>query len=110
MENVEQHSDQLRNYGRDILGTIDNIKMIHSAANLAGCTFSLYMDGVHATDLSVMLDTHGVAVRAGHHCVQPFHRKLGIDATFRATCYIYNEENDLDTFKDSLEKTLEVLL
>lgn len=110
MENVEQHSDKLRNYGRDILGKIDNIKMIHSNANFAGCTFSLYMDGVHATDLSVMLDTHGVAVRAGHHCVQPFHRKLGIDATFRASCYIYNEENDLDNFKESLEKSLEVLL
>ena len=110
MENVEQHSDKLRNYGRDILGKIDNIKMIHSNANFAGCTFSLYIDGVHATDLSVMLDTHGVAVRAGHHCVQPFHRKLGIDATFRASCYIYNEENDLDNFKESLEKSLEVLL
>ena len=110
MENVEQHSDKLRNYGRDILGKIDNIKMIHSNANFAGCTFSLYIDGVHATDISVMLDTHGVAVRAGHHCVQPFHRKLGIDATFRASCYIYNEENDLDNFKESLEKSLEVLL
>ena len=110
MKNVEQHSDQLRDYGRDILEKIDNIKIIHSTAKLAGCTFSLYMDGVHATDLSVMLDTHGVAVRAGHHCVQPFHRKLDIDATFRATCYIYNEENDLDIFKNSLEKSLEVLL
>ena len=110
MENVEQHSDKLRNYGRDILEKIDNIKMIHSNANFAGCTFSLYIDGVHATDISVMLDTHGVAVRAGHHCVQPFHRKLGIDATFRASCYIYNEENDLDNFKESLEKSLEVLL
>ena len=110
MEKVEQHSDQLRSYGKDILDKIDNIKMIHSNAKLAGCTFSLYMDEVHATDLSVMLDTYGVAVRAGHHCVQPFHRKLGIDATFRASCYIYNDENDLDIFKKSLAKTLEVLL
>ena len=69
----------------------------------------MYLDGVHATDLSVMLDTYGVSVRAGHHCVQPFHRKMGIDATFRATCYIYNDEKDLDIFKIGLEKSLEIL-
>jgi len=110
MDNVEKHSDQLRNYGKELLEKIDGLKIIHSKAKQAGCTFSLYMEGVHATDLSVMLDTYGVAVRAGHHCVQPFHRKLGIDATFRATCYIYNEEKDLDNFKSSLDKSLEILI
>tara|TARA_B100000586_G_scaffold242431_1_gene196289 strand:+ start:2178 stop:3401 length:1224 start_codon:yes stop_codon:yes gene_type:complete len=110
MDNVEKHSDQLRNYGKELLKGIDGVKIIHSKGSRAGCTFSLYMKGVHATDLSVMLDTYGVAVRAGHHCVQPFHRKLGIDATFRVTCYIYNDERDLDNFKVSLEKSLEVLI
>ena len=110
MDNVEKHSDQLRAYGKELLKEIDAVKIIHSKGEKAGCTFSLYMEGVHATDLSVMLDTFGIAVRAGHHCVQPFHRKLGIDATFRATCYIYNQEKDLDNFKASLEKSLEVLI
>ena len=110
MDNVEKHSDQLRAYGKELLEEIDGVKIIHSKGEKAGCTFSLYIEGVHATDLSIMLDTYGIAVRAGHHCVQPFHRKLGIDATFRATCYIYNQEKDLDNFKASLEKSLEVLI
>lgn len=110
MDNVEKHSDQLRAYGKELLKEIDAVNIIHSKGEKAGCTFSLYIEGVHATDLSIMLDTYGIAVRAGHHCVQPFHRKLGIDATFRATCYIYNQEKDLDNFKASLEKSLEVLI
>jgi cysteine desulfurase/selenocysteine lyase len=110
MDNVENHSDQLRNYGIKLLEQIKDLNIIHSRADQAGSTFSLYMEGVHATDLSVMLDTYGVAVRAGHHCVQPFHRKLGVDATFRATCYVYNQESDLDNLKDSIEKSLEILV
>ena len=110
MDNVEKHSDQLRAYGKELLKEIDAVKIIHSKGEKAGCTFSLYIEGVHATDLSIMLDTYGIAVRAGHHCVQPFHRKLGIDATLRATCYIYNQEKDLDNFKASLAKSLEVLI
>lgn len=109
MDNVEKHSDELRNYGKELIRNIEGINLIHSTASKAGCTFSMYMDGVHATDLSVMLDTYGIAVRAGHHCVQPFHRKMGIDATFRATCYIYNDEKDLDSLKTGLEKSLEIL-
>ena len=81
MENVQNHSDELREYGKEIFADIDKINIIHSSAEKAGCTFGMYVDNVHATDLSLMLDTHGVAVRSGHHCVQPFHRKLGIDAT-----------------------------
>ncbi len=109
MENVEKHSDELRSYGKDLISNIEGINLIHSTAPKAGCTFSMYLDEVHATDLSVMLDTYGVSVRAGHHCVQPFHRKMGIDATFRATCYIYNDEKDLDILKIGLEKSLEIL-
>ena len=79
MSEVEKHSDELREYGMKVLLDIDGVNVIHSQETIAGCTFGMYVDGVHAADLSLMLDTHGVAVRAGHHCVQPFHRKLGID-------------------------------
>ena len=87
----------------------DRINIIHSSAEKAGCTFGMYVDNVHATDLSLMLDTHGVAVRSGHHCVQPFHRKLGIDATIRATAYVYNDKNGLDVFKSALIDSIEML-
>ena len=109
MSEVEKHSDELREYGRKVLLDIDGVNVIHSQETIAGCTFGMYVDGVHAADLSLMLDTHGVAVRAGHHCVQPFHRKLGIDATIRSTAYIYNDKEDIDTLKSALISSVEML-
>ena len=109
MSAVEKHSDELREYGRKVLLDIDGVNVIHSQETIAGCTFGMYVDGVHAADLSLMLDTHGVAVRAGHHCVQPFHRKLGIDATIRSTAYIYNDKEDIDTLKSALISSVEML-
>ena len=109
MSEVEKHSDELREYGRKVLLDIDGVNVIHSQETIAGCTFGMYVDGVHAADLSLMLDTHGVAVRAGHHCVQPFHRKLGIDATIRSTAYIYNDKEDIDTLKSALISSVEIL-
>ena len=109
MSEVEKHSDELREYGRKVLQDIDGVNVIHSQETIAGCTFGMYVDGVHAADLSLMLDTHGVAVRAGHHCVQPFHRKLGIDATIRSTAYIYNDKEDIDTLKSALISSVEML-
>ena len=109
MSEVEKHSDELREYGRKVLLDIDGVNVIHAKQDIAGCTFGMYVDGVHAADLSLMLDTHGVAVRAGHHCVQPFHRKLGIDATIRSTAYIYNDKEDIDTLKSALISSVEML-
>ena len=74
MNSVQKHSDDLREYAKNKLENIDGLNIIHTNSRLAGCTFAMSVDGVHATDVSLMLDTFGVAVRAGHHCVQPFHR------------------------------------
>ena len=109
MEKVSQHSDNLRKYAQNIFSDLERVNIIHTNEEFAGCTFSMHVDQIHATDISLMLDTYGVAVRAGHHCVQPYHRKLGIDATFRATGYIYNDENDLDVFKDALLSSIAML-
>ena len=109
MKNVEKHSDQLRLYAKNKLENIDRLNIVHTNSNLAGCTFAMSVEGVHATDVSLMLDTFGVAVRAGHHCVQPFHRKLNLDATFRATGYIYNDEEDFDILSNTIEESIKLL-
>ena len=109
MKNVEKHSDDLRLYAKNKLENIDRLNIIHTNSNLAGCTFAMSVEGVHATDVSLMLDTFGVAVRAGHHCVQPFHRKLNLDATFRATGYIYNDEEDFDILSSAIEESIKIL-
>ena len=109
MNNVQKHSDDLREYAKNKLENIDGLNIIHTNSRLAGCTFAMSVDGVHATDVSLMLDTFGVAVRAGHHCVQPFHRKLNLDATFRATGYIYNDEEDFDILSNAIEESIKLL-
>ena len=109
MKNVEKHSDDLRLYAKNKLENIDRLNIVHTNSNLAGCTFAMSVEGVHATDVSLMLDTYGVAVRAGHHCVQPFHRKLNLDATFRATGYIYNDEEDFDILSSAIVESIKIL-
>ena len=109
MKNVEKHSDELRLYAKNKLENIDRLNIVHTNSNLAGCTFAMSVEGIHATDVSLMLDTFGVAVRAGHHCVQPFHRKLNLDATFRATGYIYNDEEDFDILSSAIEESIKIL-
>ena len=109
MISVQKHSDDLREYAKNKLENIDGLNIIHTNSKLAGCTFAMSVDGVHATDVSLMLDTFGVAVRAGHHCVQPFHRKLNLDATFRATGYIYNDEEDFDILSNAIEESIKLL-
>ena len=109
MKNVEKHSDDLRLYAKNKLENIDRLNIVHTNSNVAGCTFAMSVEGVHATDVSLMLDTFGVAVRAGHHCVQPFHRKLNLDATFRATGYIYNDEEDFDILSNTIEESIKLL-
>ena len=109
MNEVQQHSDSLREYAKNKLENIDGLNIIHSLSKNAGCTFAMSIERAHAADVSLMLDTYGVAVRAGHHCVQPFHRKLNLDATFRATGYIYNDEEDFDILANAIEDSMKML-
>ena len=69
-----------------------------SADDLAhrGGTVAFVVDGVHAHDVGQVLDDAGVAVRVGHHCAWPLHRRLGLQATVRASTHVYSTEDDVD--------------
>ena len=69
---------------------------------------SFTFDGVHPHDVSQILDADGVAVRAGHHCAMPLHEKFGINATSRASFYIYNTEKDIDLMIEGLYRVKEI--
>lgn len=64
------------------------------------------VEGLHATDVSTLLDMSGVAVRSGHHCAQPLHRELGVPASARASAYIYNTTMEIDVFVEVLGDTI----
>lgn len=67
------------------------------------------VDGVHSSDLATMLDLEGVAVRSGHHCAQPLHRELGVASSARASLYVYNTVEEIDTFVDALKGAVDLL-
>jgi cysteine desulfurase/selenocysteine lyase len=74
------------------------------AAQRAGLV-SFTVKGVHAHDLAQGLDAAGVAVRAGHHCTMPLHDRLGIAASLRASFYLYNSIEEVDTLAVAVEQT-----
>lgn len=63
---------------------------------------AVVVDGVHAHDVGQVLDDAGIAVRVGHHCTQPLHRHFGIASSTRASCHVYNTEDDVDAFVEAL--------
>jgi cysteine desulfurase/selenocysteine lyase len=68
-----------------------------------GGVLSFAYRDLHPHDISQVLDTHAVCVRAGHHCAKPLMRILGVGATARASVYLYNDEADIDALGDALE-------
>jgi cysteine desulfurase / selenocysteine lyase len=58
---------------------------------------------VHPHDVATILNEHGIAIRAGHHCAQPLMRRLGVPATTRASCHLYNTTDELDRLAEALE-------
>lgn len=65
------------------------------------------VNGVHAQDLSTFLDQSGIAIRSGHHCTQPLHRLLNVTSTARASLYLYNTLDEIDTFIKALKETID---
>lgn len=105
MDNVHAHEVELVRYALDALASVSGLRVFGpSDPARRGGVVSFWMDDVHPHDLATIIDTEGVCVRAGHHCAQPLMRRYGIPATTRASFYIYNTTEDVDTLVRSLDK------
>ena len=105
MEAVREHEVSLTAYAlRTLYDRYGDDITIHGPAEPAsrGGVLSMSYRDVHPHDLSQVLDQHGVCVRAGHHCAKPLMRVLGVNATARASLYIYNDESDIDVLAGAL--------
>ena len=71
---------------------------------------SFVIEGIHPHDIGTVLDRHGVAVRAGHHCAQPLMKRLGVPATARASFALYNTEADVDALVRGVNAVREVFV
>lgn len=110
MENVRQHEVELTAYALRILHERlgDKLRLIGPAEPAArGGVLSFELVGVHAHDVSQMLDERAVCIRPGHHCAKPLMKEFGVNATARASFYVYNDTDDVDALADALEAAAE---
>ena len=103
IENIAKHEAELTKYGEDVLRKNNSVKLVGNPKN-KGSVLSFTLDGIHAHDIATILDEDGVAIRAGHHCCQILHDKLGLSATARASLGVYNTKDDLDKLNESINK------
>ncbi len=101
MENVIKHEKELIEYGQELLRKNNSVKLIGNTKK-KGAVLSFTIDGVHPHDIATILDEDGVAIRAGHHCCQILHDKLGLTSSARASLGIYNTKDDLDKLNLSI--------
>ena len=105
MDAVREHEIRLTAYAlRTLHERVGDALTIHgpSEPDQRGGVLSLAIEGVHAHDVSQVMDEHGVCVRPGHHCAKPLMRQLGVNATARASLYVYNDTDDVDALADAL--------
>lgn len=103
MDRIHEHEKQLGSRCDQGLRAIPGVRVIGPAAEFKGGINSFVVDGVHAHDVSQFLDSRGVAVRAGHHCTMPLHDAVGITASARASCYLYNTDDEVDQFLQAVD-------
>ena len=104
-EAVAAHEAGLVEHGLETLGAVPGLTLFGPSDPTGRiAVFSFELEGVHPHDVATILDADHIAVRAGHHCTQPLMRRLGVPATTRASCWVYNTSEDIDRLAAGLEK------
>ena len=97
------HEENLRDYAHERLRQINSLRIFGDAKE-KGAIISFELEGIHAHDVSMVIDRAGVAVRAGTHCAQPLLKRFGVTSTCRASFAMYNTRDEIDVLADALEK------
>jgi len=105
---IRAHEQQITSYAIDRLSELPGVKVYGPAAAYKGGVIAFTMQGVHPHDVAQILDSDGVAVRAGHHCAMPLHQKYNLPATTRASFYLYNSTGEVDQLIASLQKVYQL--
>jgi len=108
MENVRAHEDLLAEYAYDQLTDLGGIEIYGPPGDQRGGLVAFNVEGVHAHDLSSILNDYGIAIRAGDHCTQPLHDKLGAAASARASFYVYNTVEEVDALVNAVAEAKEL--
>ena len=98
-----EHEKEILEYGLEEIRKNNSVNIIGNPKN-RGSIISFTIKGIHPHDIATILDEDGVAIRAGHHCCQILHEKMGISASARASLGIYNTKDDIDVLSDAIKK------
>jgi len=106
MRNVQAHEEAVTGYALEGLATITGLKVLgpQSPRNRGGA-ISFEIEGIHPHDVSQVLDSRGIAVRAGHHCAKPAHKRFGVQSSTRASSYLYTTPSEINALVEGLEYT-----
>ena len=108
MEDIAAHERELTAYALEQMQRIDGLRIAGPlTADNRGGAIAFTVEGVHPHDLGQVLDSEGVAIRTGHHCAWPLHRGLDMQSTSRASFYLYNTLDEVDTLVSSISKAKE---
>ena len=107
MDNVREHEKQITEYALACFEEIEEVDVFGPGdPDLRGGVISFHASEVHPHDLGTYLDQQGIAVRTGHHCTMPLMTTLGVPATTRASFYVYNTEEEVDSLVDGVRGAL----
>ncbi|MDR5696045.1 MAG: cysteine desulfurase [Armatimonadota bacterium] len=109
MEAIRTHEKELVQYALNRLQEMAEVKVYGPRdVERRGSALAFNVADVHPHDVAQVLDQEGICIRAGHHCTQPLHRRLGVAATARASFYLYNTEEDIDQLVAGLQRVREL--
>lgn len=106
---VANHEAELLQYAIEKAEAFSGLKRVGTSENATG-VLSFNIEGAHPSDVGMLLDQQGVAVRTGHHCTQPLMEHLGLPGTVRASFSIYTSKKDIDRLFEALEKVMQFLV
>jgi cysteine desulfurase/selenocysteine lyase len=108
MDAIAAHEREIISYAMERLEEIPGVQVYGPAAKYRGGVAAFTLAGVHPHDISQILDSRGIAIRAGHHCAMPLHEKYNLPATARASFYLYNTTREVDKLVDAIYKVKQV--
>jgi cysteine desulfurase/selenocysteine lyase len=108
MDAIAAHEREIVAYAIERLEEIPGVKVYGPSAEHRGGVTAFTLAGVHPHDISQILDTRGIAIRAGHHCAMPLHEKYNLPATARASFYLYNSSQEVDKLVEAIYKVKQV--
>ena len=109
LENIQNHENALLNYAQQELLKLEDLKIYAQNALRTGVVSFNLLNGGIASDVGMILDKMGVAVRTGHHCTQPIMNFFGIAGTVRASFAIYNTFEEIDILVEAIKKAQKML-